>query len=274
MSMSKRYYKVGITMFLLCLPMMLLGQDKEESNPYLNYGADKIQFYKMVPNCFFVQKDSAFSQDYIVSLLKESTDSEMDISWKTFSKIRDNVFCRVVVYDSLIDGIIEKLVIDDAVLVARRIYVPTKSSEPQLPDNKEGLSHSDPHRLEIWFFNEILCFPSTQIDSVVADSICKSLGLTYTVEGGVLYFAPSKTADIISISNKLYDSGLFTYVTPNHITPYFTINPTRTVTVGDIATETMYYDMMGNRTQKPSGPTIVVTKKSDGTVHSEKKIFK
>ena len=196
------------------------------------------------------------------------------MSQKTFSKIRDNVFCRVVVYDSLIDGIIEKLVIDDAVLVARRIYVPTKSSEPQLPDNKEGLSHSDPHRLEIWFFNEILCFPSTQIDSVVADSICKSLGLTYTVEGGVLYFAPSKTADIISISNKLYDSGLFTYVTPNHITPYFTINPTRTVTVGDIATETMYYDMMGNRTQKPSGPTIVVTKKSDGTVHSEKKIFK
>ena len=79
-------------MLLLCLPMILLGQDKEESNPYLNYGADKMQFYKMVPNCFFVQKDSAFSQDYIVSLLKESTDSEMDISWKTFSKIRDRIY--------------------------------------------------------------------------------------------------------------------------------------------------------------------------------------
>lgn len=271
----KRIIEVAMTLLLLCFPMMLFGQDQAKVNPYLNYGVDEIQYYRVIPNCFFIQKDSAVSQDYIISLLKELTDSEMDISWKTFSKKRNNIFCRVIVDDSLIDGLIEKLVIDDAVLVARRIYGPTNNSEPQLSENEEGLSNSLPHRLENWFFNEIICFPSAPIDSIVIDSISKSLELTYIVDNGVINFTASKTADIFNISNKLFDSGKFLLVFPSRIEPYFTYDDsTITMSVGAIVTETSFYDMWGNKTDKPSGPTIVVTKKSDGTVHSEKKFFK
>jgi len=52
-----------------------------------------------------------------------------------------------------------------------------------------------------------------------------------------------------------------------------------TTPIGEIETEqveildTQYYNLSGQRINTPSGLTIVVTRYSDGSVHTEKRLF-
>ena len=45
------------------------------------------------------------------------------------------------------------------------------------------------------------------------------------------------------------------------------------VSKGYIKTNEFYYDLLGRRMNSPSGLTIVVTRFSDGSVRTEKKLF-
>ena len=111
------------------------------------------------------------------------------------------------------------------------------------------------------------------------DSISNSLGLTYRKGdyNSIIFLVP-KHADIFEVAQKIFEAGGFSQVCPrveippiiNHWGETYISQPKEEVTVK----EELYYNLAGQRTDTPSGLTIVVTRYSDGSVRREKKLFR
>lgn len=96
-----------------------------------------------------------------------------------------------------------------------------------------------------------------------------------------VYDLPKK-ADLISVCDSLYESGLVKYAVPNIIKERYNgihhdigSSITRKIESGlDVKkTVTQYYNLAGRLVDTPSGLTIVVTRYSDGSTKTEKLLF-
>ena len=96
-------------------------------------------------------------------------------------------------------------------------------------------------------------------------------------------FELPKMTDVLSVCRNIYESGNAQYVIPNIIKEKdesiaILVNGTTTSVkkgTGEVIEQTgiQYYNLLGQRIDTPSGFTIVVTRYSDGTVRTEKKLF-
>lgn len=276
--------KMALLLALLSFNVCALGQDQPNTEYCLKYGPSKVEYFVKAKNRLFVEKDSTISQDYITSLLNRLTDSNIEISWISQTSPRNNL-CRVVYEDSLIDNLITELIKDDAIITARRIYITRSTYEyvlnhPEVEENVNPfLKYPYSQRHETFFFNNIVCFPETQIAPAIIDSICSALCLSikhdenYDVPPYV-FVSSSKSFDIFEVSNKLYDTGYFLYVHPDQFMPYYVYGQTIISPSSSEAHDESYYNLSGEVKDSPSGLTIVVTRYSDGSVKTEKKLFK
>ena len=255
---------------LLSLPMFAIGQDQTNSDKYYySYNFDSGESYKEylveVPNKLFIKKKEDVDNSAIVSILNGIVKAQFEIGW-----IGDK--CKVVVEDSKIDNIITELLKEESVLAARRIYC-FKSDYDYA--NKNGISISE--NQEVCPLNNITCGVNGDIDTNVMDSIALALNLEVvkTIPGpfGGAKFMTPKTADVFEIAQRIFETGYFTYTQPEL---YMKVVLAYTTNVKDVTaeiTETLYYNLSGQKIDSPSGLTIVVTRYSDGTVSTEKKLF-
>ena len=226
--------------------------------------------YVVIPDRFFVKKSTGVTQDYLISLLEDEFNGNYQIEgW-----IGDDI-CKVIVDDSLIDLAVTKLLNNDSILVARRIYADRGSYEHYLNG-----AHIKLDEIEMCIFSEIAYGIRNGYSQNQMDSIADVYGLVNTPnpynsknEG---MFGLSKTTDIFEMSRTLYEIGCFTYIQPNMYMQVVLLNPTlaeekekQPVQV----LETKYYNITGQTTDSPSGLILVVTRYSDGTVSTEKKLF-
>ena len=84
-----------------------------------------------------------------------------------------------------------------------------------------------------------------------------------------------KTADVLDVSKRIFETGLVRYCTPcTTYEPKVVLWNTTMVNESKvIAVETKYYNLLGRNINEPSGLTIVVTRYSDGTIHTEKQLL-
>ena len=255
---------------LLSLPMFAIGQDQTNSDKYYySYNFDSGESYKEylveVPNKLFIKKKEDVDNSAIVSILNGIVKAQFEIGW-----IGDK--CKVVVEDSKIDNIITELLKEESVLAARRIYC-FKSDYDYA--NKNGISISE--NQEVCPLNNITCGVNGDIDTNVMDSIALALNLevvkTVTGPFGGAKFMTPKTADVFEIAQKIFESGYFTYTQPELYMKVVLAYTTNVKDVTEEITETLYYNLSGQKIDSPSGLTIVVTRYSDGTVSTEKKLF-
>ena len=107
-----------------------------------------------------------------------------------------------------------------------------------------------------------------------------SIRMEHTVYYSV--YELSKGADILSVCNNIIETGYVQSAEPNiikekEITIVYPFSPTNNVKVKtDYAQETgvQYYDLLGRRIDAPSGLTIEVKRYSDGSVRTQKILFK
>ena len=228
------------------------------------------QDYVVIPDRFFVKKSTDVTQDYLISFFEDEFNGNYQIEgW-----VGDDI-CKVIVDDSLIDPAVAKLLNNNSILVARRIYAERVSYEQYL--------NGDPIKLdeiEMCIFNEIAYGIRNGYSQNQMDSIADVYGLVNTPnpynskkEG---MFGLSKTTDIFEMSRTLYEIGCFTYIQPNmymqvvlHDSTLAEEKEKQPVQV----LETKYYNITGQTTDSPSGLILVVTRYSDGTVSTEKKLF-
>ncbi|MBO4560922.1 MAG: hypothetical protein J5705_03010 [Bacteroidaceae bacterium] len=240
------------------------GQDQTSYDAYY-YGWSSNVYLHQIPGKFFIKKSSGASQDWLVSLLYEQLGDQFRIGWM------GNDMCKVVVDDSSIDidKVIFELLKEDDVLVARYIYVTIDDLERYLKDNRTDLESS-----EMCPLNGIVCGIKGEYSKAAMDSLANALGLTYEYNMFGVSFSIPKTSDIFELIHELYNSGYFTYVSPDS---YMMVVLSYTTNVGQITENVqsrVYYNMSGSEVDSPSGLTIVVTRYSDGSVHSEKKFFR
>lgn len=242
----------------------LYGTQITSSDHFFLYDRDSSKsFYYEIPDRFFIQVKDDVTQDYINTLLNRLIKCEFEKDWPR------NEICRVFVDDALIDNIIDELLKDDGVLVARRIYV---SKE----DYNKYLFYPDLEIKEKWFLNGIHGYLSGGPNQVLIDSISNALGLTVNMgQYNSIWFQTPKKTDIFEVAQKLHEIGCFSGIHPDTEYPpmAYTWTEVRSTTTADIK-EKLYYDLSGHKVDTPSGLTIVVTCFTDGSRRTEKTVFK
>lgn len=230
------------------------------------YYDNSIVYFHEIQGRFFVEKADSVTQDYINELLDNAINGDFETEW-----LYDHL-CRVIVDEELIDNIIDQILKDGGITTARRIYVKKSDYNSYLfyPDLEQG---------ERYLFNFLTGIYKGEYNQAKMDSISNSLGLTYRKGdyNSILFLVP-KHADIFEVSQKIFEAGGFSQVCPRvEIPPIIThwgetyiSQPKEEVTVK----EELYYNLAGQRTDTPSGLTIVVTRYSDGSVRREKKLFR
>ena len=250
-------------------------EEPEEVFEEYKYYSDTIYPLNMdfipAPNKMFVKKVPGVTNDYIVSLLEEQFNDKYRITgWY-------GDFCKVdVVEDSLIDGAITELLKSDSVAITRRILY-------FRPDYEFFIEHGYPidEYCEICVFNGVSYHIRRGYTQNTVDSLANVYGLTNTPDkdshGAYGSLSAPKTADIFDIAQKLYDTQCFTYISLSmHMRVKLSDG---TTPIGEIETEqeeileTQYFNLSGQRINAPSGLTIVVTRYSDGSVHTEKRLY-
>ena len=230
------------------------------------YYDNSIVYFHEIQGRFFVEKADSVTQDYINELLDNAINGDFETEW-----LYDNL-CRVIVDEELIDNIIDQILKDGGITTARRIYVKKSDYNSYLfyPDLEQG---------ERYILNDLIGYCKGEYNQVKMDSISNSLGLTYRKGdyNSILFLVP-KHADIFEVAQKIFEAGGFSQVCPrveippiiNHWGETYISQPKEEVTVK----EELYYNLAGQRTDTPSGLTIVVTRYSDGSVRREKKLFR
>ena len=178
---------------------------KNISDHFFLYNSDgNKKIYYELPNRLFVQKSDDVTQEYINSLLNRVIATEYEKEWS-----RDYI-CRITADEAFTDSIINEIAKDDGVLSARRIYV-TK-------DNYERYKYyPNMERGEEWFYNGIICSFEGKLNHNIIDSLSNALGLTIQeINESKITFETAKNADIFYVSQKLFESGCFTDVSPKY----------------------------------------------------------
>ena len=224
-----KYKKAVTALLLLALPLIAAGQNQAGSEYYLDYGDPNYSlkvYYNAIPNRLFIQKSSDVSQDYIISLLSNIVGSQIDVSWCPTVGFQDD-YCRVILDEALVDSVINELLKDEGVLIARRTYVEkedyddyvsfTKQSGVEFSEYLDSILMSN----EIWFINEIRCYPyAPNPNGIPMDSICNEYGLTYDYSEYRFNVKINKNVDFFEIAHNLLETGCFIRVDVNRITPY------------------------------------------------------
>ena len=288
--------RFALTITLCALPMSVFGQYDTDSLRWFN---GETTYYLTLPNRLFVHTDSAVTQENLKSLIDKSIDSEYAVTLGSKGKdnrvIPDENSCDIafdIDDDKLLDTIIAKLLKDDGVLVARRVYIRKSDYDIGVESDliHPGQEKSDPlyghysytyaQFCEWWFYDDIHCEPydKVDLDKIPTDSICKALGLSFEYQEQSMYpcvFIASKGADILKISAELCETGYFKFAIPQCLSPFATYGGTTGMkTAGAAGQGKTYYDMSGRKKDSPSGLTIVVEQNSDGTTRTEKKLFR
>lgn len=260
------------------------GGDSEQTGTDITDGfRDKIYpldlDYVEVPNRMFIKKEPDVTKDYVISLLEEQFKGNYRID-----RWIDDIICKVSTDDSLIDNAVKELIQEDSVVMARRIYATRESYERYL--NNPHLNNLE--GIELCIINEISYGIKRGYDQNDMDSLSVVFGLVntpnyYTPEWMGMFSVP-KTTDyngLIEISRRLYEKGYFTWINPESYIQisdgysYPTDTSVKEISPGNThVREMIYYNLAGQKTSNPSGLTIVVTRYSDGSVRTEKKLFR
>ena len=89
----------------------------------------------------------------------------------------------------------------------------------------------------------------------------------------IMAVTPNSEINTLECANELYESGYFASSTPD-LAPLTDETCFTTTSIMSVKESIELYDLLGRRMDSPSGFTIVVTRYSDGSIRTEKKLFK
>ena len=237
-----------------------VGPPKQEQY----YTDSSIEYLYEIPSKLFIKKRTDVSQDYLLSLLDSKTGGEYQIGW-----IGDDM-CKVITDGNIVNDVIDGLLQDDAIMVASHVYVFKSDYEHYIMNNR-------PESMEVCPLNDVVYWRDGKYDASLIDSLANVYNLTVSPSSYIPEymgtFNASKTSDIFELSRKLYETGYFHYAYPNLfqsvVKTYTEVNQEHVDEINKV-----YYNLSGRRIDSPSGLTIVVTRYSDGSVRTEKKLFR
>ena len=234
---------------------------------YIYDSEGKKAYYYKLPGHFMITKDRETDKAQIEAIIN------MYVTDPYYEWVSDDR-CQVETDESLIDEAIARIRSKEAVNSANRSYLKQSDYESKL---LKGTDYPG-----IFNFNqEIVVMYKDGVLESVKDSLSNTFNIS-SIKDNITYayWTASKTADLFKICNSLYENGYVKYAEPNWITGFkiqfwSSGSETNGIEKTEVSkTSESFYDLLGRRMNSPSGLTIVVTRYSDGTVRTEKKLFK
>lgn len=233
---------------------------------------NKVYLYTL-PGQFMITKDSETSKAEIEAIINKYLTNAY------YEWIADDR-CQIATDESLVDEVIAKIRNEKEVASANRSYL--KQSE------YEWILLNGTDYPGIFNFNQnILVNFNDGVSEAVKDSLRNAFNLTLESDRSeplwTTWLAP-KTADVLKICNSIYESGYVKWVDVTWVSGFkIHWNSSGSVTTDikrhevpitvEIVSES-YFNLLGRHIDSPSGLTIVVTRYSDGSVSTEKKLFR
>ena len=239
--------------------------DLSELDYIYDSGGEKTYYYKL-PGHFMITKDRETDKAQIEAIINRYL-TDPYYEWVADDR------CQVETDESLIDEAIARIRSKEAVNSANRSYLMQSDYESTLLNGTDYPSTFN--------FNQeiILMFKDGVLESV-KDSLSNAFNIS-SINDNIIYtsWTAPKTADIFKICNSLSESGYVKYAEPNWISGFKNIfwssgSGTNGIEKTEVSkTSEFYYDLLGRRMDSPAGFTIVVTRYSDGTVRTEKRLY-
>ena len=231
-----------------------------------NSKGKKYYLYKS-PGRFMVTKERDTDKTSVESAIFRHL-SGASLDWKTDNR------CQVETEESLVDDAIMGIRSEASVASANRSYMTLSNYESAL---KDGTNYPKDMNID----QKIILKFKDGVTKTVSDSLLNAFNLTAMKEPDYYYtWVAPKSADIFKICDAIYESGYVDWIDPNWITGFQVIwasSGSGTTDIKDPSASMIserYFDMLGRIVDSPSGLTIVVTRYSDGSTRTEKKLFK
>ena len=243
--------------------------DKSTLPFYYNNSGNNQYLYELYDR-FMVRKSSTMSKSALESVVKRQLE-ESEIIWENDS------ICTVLTIQEQVAGAMDAILQEDGVLRVSHEYFYVGEYENCL---KEG--EKNPY--VTGFTGEIALSFKNDITETDKNKIISDYNLKLVRQDTVLrywHYEVPNTSDVLAVSKKIYETGLVDYSSPIpslNIPPHFNSTGGSTTKVKETITDkkeiaTQYYNLSGQRINAPSGLTIVVTRYSDGSVCTEKRLY-
>ena len=240
--------------------------DKSTLPFYYNYSGNKQYLYELYDR-FMIKKSPSLNKSALESVIKGQL-VESDIIWENDS------LCTVVTIPEKVEAAMEAIFNEDGVLRVSHKYFDVGAYEATL---KEGEKNPESFGLtgviQLSFKKDI-----TEADKakIISDYNLKLVDGNKEINSWE-YEVP-ETSDVLAVSQSIFETGLVNYSKPITTTVGGIIfwgpsSNVEKVTQGVKEIATQYYNLSGQRINAPSGLTIVVTRYSDGSVHTEKRLY-
>ena len=261
------YFFAAVPVYLPAKIKTLSSQpiDKFTLPFYYNYSGNKQYLYELYDR-FMIKKSPSLNKSALESVIKGQL-VESDIIWENDS------LCTVVTIPEKVEAAMESMFNEDGVLRVSHKYFSVGDYEATL---KEGVKTP-----ESFGFTGVIGISFKDIAEEDKAKIISDYNLKL-VDGNKEinsweYEVPN-TSDVLAVSQSIFETGLVKYSIPITTTVYRIIfwgpsSNVEKVTQGVKEIATQYYNLSGQRINAPTGLTIVVTSYSDGTVHTEKRLF-
>ena len=271
-AVSNELYESGL--FVMATPTKLIDRktlsaepvDKSDLPSHYDYSGIKQYWYELSDR-FTVRRSSSISKSALESVIKGQL-TVSDITWDNDS------ICTVVTYPDQIAAAMETLSAKDEVLRVSHKYFDVNGYELVLKEGlKTPMSFGLTGVIEISFKNDI---SEADKNKIINDYNLKFVG--GIAEFNSWKYDVPKTLDVLTVSKSIFETGLVVYSKPVTTAVYKVIfwGPSSNVEKIVESTKeigTQYYNLSGQRIDTPTGLTIVVTRYSDGTVRTEKRLY-
>ena len=274
-SVANQLYESGL--FLVAVPgkqiitKELNTQPIDKSNLpwHYNYYGNKTYWYD-VADRLMVIKTSATTKTDMESVIRKYIE-ESEILWDNDST------CTVVTNPANVDAAFTSLLQEESVSRVSRMYFNISTYEFDL---SQGLR--DP---ECFGLNGQVTFAFKEgISDSEKSQIINDYNLNVLIQRtyGTYYAEVPKADDPLSVSKSIYETGLVDFSEPCTMAEvrgarfWESYRTTAVKAIANEAQETsvQYFDLLGHKVAAPSGLTIEVKRYSDGTVRTEKKLFR
>lgn len=276
-AVANRLHESGY--FLLATPTKIVRYKEMDVPPidistlpyFYDYGGNKVYWY-LLSDRFLIRKSPSIDKTRMESIIKDYVE-ESDIIWDNDS------ICTVVINPEQVENAMNALSKEDAVLRVSNKYFRKGTYELVLGQGyKNPPSFGLDGKLNLSFKEDI----TEQEKNNLINGNNLHLVLGDTILNYWEYELPD-TADVLAVCNSIYKTGLVRYCYPNttYVATFMFYGPSSSSTTEVKAptdliemTSIQYYNLLGRRIDEPSGLTIVVKRFSDGSVLTEKQIFK
>ena len=202
MSMNK--YIRGFVMALMVMPLTVYGSssDGPEELFYYSYG-DKVAI-EVVPGRFMLKKNPEMTKEQLEVKVKACLE-KADFDWF------NSDICTVSTDEEQVDEAILRLLPESMIESVRRVYI-------TLSDKKFFNNNPAQEPLALGLINQIILKFKDDVNETVRETITQTFHLTEFKKDKLfeIYLVP-KEEDILSVSNRIYETGYFEYAYPELI---------------------------------------------------------